>query len=151
MTSSLLVSCLLAQAPREGSPCIGEELPYDREREIALVGVPDREPVTGSDRGVLGWLGLDQDNLKLVDGVSLLVNELYLLSVDGHKLGGYPSFTQADPRGEDDDDLVLLFQLDTVREMGVLWGDAGIANFFIRRADLLAQDFSRVAYHWDCG
>ena len=142
---------LPSEAPWEGSPYVGEELPYDPEREIVLVGVPDREPVTGSDRGVPGWLGPGQEDVTLADGATTLKDELYTLSVDGHKLGGYPSFTQADPRGEDDDDLVLLFQLDTDREMGVMWGDAGIVNFFIRRADLIARDFSRVAYHWDCG
>ena len=42
-----------------------------------------------------------------------------------------------------------MFQLDTDREMGMLWGDAGIANFFIRRADLIARDSSRVTGHWD--
>ena len=97
------------------------------------------------------WLSVDPGEVTLAEGNTTLWEELYTLSVDGHKLGGYPDFTQSDPRGEDDDDLVLLFQLDTDREMGVMWGDAGIVNFFIRRADLIARDFSRVAYHWDCG
>ena len=139
------------EAPWEGSPSVGEELPYDPEREIALVGMPDREPITGSDRGVTHWLNVDPGEVTLADGDTTLSEELYTLSVDGHKLGGYPDFTQSDPRGEDDDDLVLLFQLDTDREMGVMWGDAGIVNFFIRRGELIARDFSRVAYHWDCG
>lgn len=142
---------LPTQAPWEGSPDIGEELPYDPEREIALIGVLDREPVTGSDRFGSRWLEVDPSEVRLADGVTSLSSKLYTLSAYGHKLGGYPDFTQADPRGEEDDDLILLFQLDTDREMGVMWGDAGIARFFIRRSDLLAQDFSRVAYDWDCG
>lgn len=31
-----------------------------------------------------------------------------------------------------------------------MWGDMGVANFFIRREDLLRRDFSRVWYTWDC-
>lgn len=74
-----------------------------------------------------------------------------------HQLGGYPYFTQTDPRwgGAYPDLDVLLFQLDT--EMGergqtdlVLWGDCGVGNFFINRAALRQRDFSRVGYNWDC-
>ena len=72
-----------------------------------------------------------------------------------HQLGGYPYFTQQDPRPGKYDDLdVLLFQLDSDRGTGktdlVLWGDCGIANFFISREALKRRDFSRVCYNWDC-
>ena len=116
------------EAPWEGEPSVGEELPYDPEREIALVGMPDREPVTGSDRVGAPWMGLNPDEVPLADGATTLLDALYTLSVDGHKLGGYPDFTQSDPRGQDDDDLVQLFQLDTDREMGVMWGSS-ISSF----------------------
>jgi uncharacterized protein YwqG len=64
----------------------------------------------------------------------------------GHKLGGYPFFTQTDPRSGGD--LELLLQLDSDEEM--MWGDAGVANFFISPADLSRADFSHVVYNWDC-
>lgn len=68
-------------------------------------------------------------------------------------IGGYPSFTQDDPRDDDAD--VLLFQsasfYDRETEAEIMWGDMGIANFFISRADLQRLDFSRVFYTWDCG
>ena len=71
-----------------------------------------------------------------------------------HQLGGYPYFTQQDPRPGVYDDLdVLMFQLDTdMTDDGdlVLWGDAGVCNFFIIRDALRRRDFSRVAYTWDC-
>lgn len=71
-----------------------------------------------------------------------------------HQLGGYPYFTQQDPRPGTCEDLdVLLFQLDSdFRTPGdlVLWGDSGVGNFFISREALKRQDFSRVAYTWDC-
>jgi uncharacterized protein YwqG len=78
-----------------------------------------------------------------------------------HQLGGYPYFTQEDPRSSSGNliaDLdVLLFQLDSdmlPKEQGggdlVLWGDCGVANFFINREALKNRDFSRVCYNWDC-
>lgn len=72
-----------------------------------------------------------------------------------HKLGGYPGFTQWDPRNENDDKYnFLLFQLDSDFDNGnykILWGDAGIGNFFINREKLKQLDFSDVLYNWDCG
>lgn len=67
------------------------------------------------------------------------------------KLGGYPSFTQEDPRPAGSP-LRLLFQLDSQTHHGVnvMWGDAGIAGFFIDPADLAKKDFSKVMYSWDC-
>jgi uncharacterized protein YwqG len=75
----------------------------------------------------------------------------------GHRMDGYPFFTQNDPRSEDIDYRefdTLLFQLDSEmrdrREL-VCWGDLGVGNFFINREALKRRDFSRVLYNWDCG
>lgn len=72
----------------------------------------------------------------------------------GHWMLGYPSFTQEDPRAEDSPFDTLLLQIDSMQKEGngysVLWGDCGVANFFIARADLEKLDFSRVLYNWDC-
>ena len=74
-----------------------------------------------------------------------------------HQMGGYPYFTQEDPRinaGELANLDVLLFQQDSDgnKEVGdlVLWGDCGVCNFFISREALRRRDFSRVCYNWDC-
>ena len=32
----------------------------------------------------------------------------------------------------------------------IMWGDVGVANFFIRPEDLKNKDFSKVLYNWDC-
>ena len=69
-----------------------------------------------------------------------------------HHVGGYPDFTQDDFRRDAryaDRDRVLL-QLWSYPHDLLMWGDVGQANFMIARADLLALDFSRVTYHWDC-
>lgn len=67
----------------------------------------------------------------------------------GHKIGGYAYFTQDDPR-RPDDPMLLLFQLDSDELMDLMWGDMGLGHFFIRENDLVAKDFSRVLYDWDC-
>ncbi len=71
-------------------------------------------------------------------------------SCNGHKIGGYAFFTQEDPRCGNSDfkDYILLLQIDTDDE--IMWGDSGVANFFIHPADLANKDFSKVVYNWDC-
>ncbi|MEO1574777.1 MAG: DUF1963 domain-containing protein [Pseudomonadota bacterium] len=92
----------------------------------------------------------------LLPGVRMMEasEPLYDYAADGygHQLGGYATFTQTDPREGDGDDWQLLFQIDseTVGELDMMWGDVGIANFFILPDDLARGDFSRVWYNWDC-
>jgi len=71
----------------------------------------------------------------------------------GCKLGGYANFTQDDPRSVmKSEQWLLLFQMDTVTENGVdiMWGDAGVGNFFIRPNDLENERFSEIWFNWDC-
>lgn len=69
----------------------------------------------------------------------------------GNIIGGYADFTQYDPR--DCSELlekytVTLLQIDSID--GVMWGDSGIANFFIKPEALKKCDFSDILYNWDC-
>jgi uncharacterized protein YwqG len=65
------------------------------------------------------------------------------------RLGGYPSFTQGDPRehfkslGD-----VSLLTLDSTT--GIMWGDGGVAQFLVGEAALRRGDFTEVVYNWDC-
>ena len=63
---------------------------------------------------------------------------------------GYSSFTQEDPRYDKRyaDYGTLLFQIDSEGEF-VMWGDAGIGNFFIPKKSLIEKDFNNVIYNWD--
>lgn len=133
----------------DDSHLIDERLPHDPDREIALAAVPDREPVSGADDSSGPLLGL---NLSAWEDarVQAVRSALYDLGPGGHKVGGFPDFTQQDPR-RPEDDLMLLFQLDSDERLGLMWGDVGTANFFIRPGDLKRRDFSRVAYNWDSG
>ncbi|XP_045463864.1 uncharacterized protein YwqG-like [Harmonia axyridis] len=67
-----------------------------------------------------------------------------------HRLWGYPYFTQRDPRTSENEfkDYELLFQLDS--DENIIWGDLGIAAFFIKPDDLKKLDFTNVLYNWDC-
>ncbi len=76
---------------------------------------------------------------------------------NAHQLGGYPYFTQYDPRfeyrsSEATKYTELLFQIDSQfdTKWDLCWGDAGVRNFFISREDLEALDFSDVLYNFDC-
>ena len=88
------------------------------------------------------------------DGTEELSDEDYN-EIIGHKVGGYPYFTQSDPRDEKMLEYYdfLLFQLDTDDLDGedvVMWGDCGIGNFFINSEKLKQCDFSDILYNWDC-
>ncbi len=76
-------------------------------------------------------------------------------SIGGTAIGGYPYFTQSDPReyGEEAGKCeILLFQLDSegCGADEIMWGDCGVGNFFISAEDLAALDFTKVLYNWDC-
>ncbi|WP_155392911.1 DUF1963 domain-containing protein, partial [Clostridium sporogenes] len=40
--------------------------------------------------------------------------------------------------------------LDCEDECDLMFGDAGVANFFINEEDLKKLDFTKVLYNWDC-
>ena len=70
------------------------------------------------------------------------------------RLGGYPSFTQNDPRdplerhgGSSLGEFPLLTIESTT---GIMWGDVGIGQFLMHESDLRRLDFSKVVYNWDC-
>lgn len=78
-----------------------------------------------------------------------------------HGMFGYPCFIQWDPRGNDEAKKydVLLFQLssewqNTDSEIypgrKIMWGDAGVCQFFINDYALSKLDFSDILYSWEC-
>jgi len=75
-----------------------------------------------------------------------------------HLIGSYPFFTQEDPRFYVKNSKkydTLLFQMASEYEQGkpkdcIMWGDMGVANFFINRQNLQNLKFDDVLYNWDC-
>ncbi len=77
-----------------------------------------------------------------------------------HAIGGYPNFTQYDPRsynseeGEQSPYDIMLLQVETDwskgRDVEIMWGDSGVGNFFISEENLKNLNFDDVLYNWDC-
>ncbi len=67
----------------------------------------------------------------------------------GHRMLGYPNFAQGDVRREGNSYDTLLLEIDS--DQMIMWGDGGVANFFINADSLKNRDFSKVSYSWDCG
>ncbi|WDL86082.1 DUF1963 domain-containing protein [Priestia aryabhattai] len=83
------------------------------------------------------------------------MEEIYWDEVTGeyHKMGGYAFFTQSDPRDYGEalrayNILLLQFAMDD--DADIMFGDAGVANFFIKEQDLRNRNFKDVLYNWDC-
>lgn len=68
---------------------------------------------------------------------------------DSHQVGGHASFVQDPPvfLDEEYDQYEVLLKMDY--EYHINWGDAGIANFLIKKEDLAILDFSKTEYWWD--
>jgi len=85
----------------------------------------------------------------------------YLFSPDtddcDHWLTGYPYFAQFDPRGEEllkEYDTMLL-QLNSDEKYysdgrGIMWGDCGVAHFFVNSEALKNMEFDDIYFVWDC-
>ncbi|MCU5733554.1 YwqG family protein [Bacillus pacificus] len=116
----------------------------------------DYQPVTSGDYRFEKIFSEDIDWEEIVDEENNTeLGELYddLCKDQGHKIGGYPFFTQTDPREWEEkyqQHDILLLQIDTDDSLNIMWGDSGVANFFIKKEDLLNLDFSNVIYNWDC-
>jgi len=84
---------------------------------------------------------LSEDEKVLID---------IIIDGTGHKIGGYAYFTQGDIRDYNQQlksDLLLL-QIDSDEE--IMFGDSGVANFFINPSDLKNKNFEKTWFNWDC-
>jgi len=135
-------------------PFSGREVQYRMKGELA------QQAVTLDDYRVLDYLKkycadlIPEDLEYLWDLGEEAADTLIYLREEPFdcQIGGFPIFTQSDPREYAKDDNIpeiLLFQLHMAN--GIMWGDAGVGNFFIKEEDLKNKDFSKVWYTWDCG
>ena len=77
-----------------------------------------------------------------------------------HAIGGYPNFTQHDPRGYNSEEGeqspydIMLLQVESEwkkdNDVEIIWGDCGVGNFFISEENLKNRNFEDVLYNWDC-
>lgn len=76
--------------------------------------------------------------------------QLFSINAFGHRIGGYPTFVQYDPRHQYDfhhDKNILLLQIASIGSID--WIDSGVANFLISEEKLRKLDFSDVLYNMD--
>ena len=74
-----------------------------------------------------------------------------------HAIGAYPTFTQWDPRNPEEKDAygITLLQVEShwnndPNNNEIMWGDSGVANFFINKEKLKHLYFEDVLFNWDC-
>jgi uncharacterized protein YwqG len=65
-------------------------------------------------------------------------------------MGGYPNQVQYN-KLEPADHWLLLLQLDSQDEAGMMWGDMGRLYFTIKQSDLESSSFNNVSMNWQCG
>lgn len=135
-------------------PYTGYGMPISDQMELEFE--LDSEYVNVEDYQFQRYIGLNRqefyDKHSDLNWQTLDAFYQYLLPDAIAKIGGYGRFTQNDPRSEslDDEWLILLnIESSSVGKAEILWGDNGIASFFIKRQDLKNLDFTKVAYYWD--
>ena len=74
-----------------------------------------------------------------------------------HAIGAYPTFTQWDPRNPEEKNTygITLLQIEShwnndSNNNEIMWGDSGVANFFINKEKLEDLDFDDILFNWDC-
>ncbi len=101
----------------------------------------------------------DEQISDLYDDLENDVYNTLFKSFEGvqHAIGAYPTFTQWDPRNPDNTDTydVMLLQIESMWSNDsngneIMWGDSGVANFFINSEKLEKLDFNDVLFNWDC-
>ena len=104
----------------------------------------------------------DEEVSKLYSDLGEDVHEYLYTSVKelNHAIGGYPNFTQYDPRGYNSEEGkqspydIMLLQVESEwkkdDDVEIIWGDCGVGNFFISEENLKNRNFEDVLYNWDC-
>ena len=102
----------------------------------------------------------DADGKGIRQADTQLYDAIFSRSSEKTRMGGFPYFTQDDPRRYNkalQGHTFMLFQSDSENggdgewDDEICWGDMGVANFFITPEALAKRDFSNVLYTWDCG
>ena len=104
----------------------------------------------------------DEEVSNLYCDLGADVHEYLYTSVKelNHAIGGYPNFTQHDPRGYNSEEGeqspydIMLLQVESEwkkdNDVEIIWGDCGVGNFFISEENLKNHNFEDVLYNWDC-
>lgn len=122
------------------------QLTFEEKQEIAgIETIECAEAMQANPFEVLEDVSLNEKEESLFyDAITETV------AAQGHKLLGYPDFTQAEPRETTEYRLLLQIDTDMTEDNDIMWGDSGVGHLFIREQDLKAQHFDKVWFYWDC-
>ncbi|MEZ4984561.1 MAG: DUF1963 domain-containing protein [Saprospiraceae bacterium] len=128
-----------------------EGLPLQATTPLRVTGLADTMPMTPDDYRFYETLGFIFEEMGEDKWAALFAYRKAIGSV-GHRLGGYASFAQDDPRTPEDE-LELLLQLDTDSSSQLHWGDMGVAHWFYSpqpttRGLEETAPFQHVWYEW---
>ena len=140
-------------------------LPFNSKKQFALHFKKDTESISLEERAATQlffekWNEAFSTQITTIDeffeevpnDICEEINASLLKEPTGHKIGGYPYFTQVDPREENDPHTLLLLQIDIDNVEGeeICWGnEGGVANFFISPEDMANCKFDDVLFHWE--
>lgn len=132
-------------------PTFDQQNFFPVEKELGMSFKPQKELISFDDYRFNQITNLENLSDDEYDEIAESYIELTTYS-SGSKLNGYPVFTQDDPRYKEQYQSydTLLFQIDSYDAPGIMWGDAGVAKFFISSEDLKSRNFLNVLYNWDC-
>lgn len=90
----------------------------------------------------------------IVENFDDIVDEEFYSDTNFSQIGGYGYFTQTDPRefGKNKEYTELLLQIDSswTGDYEIMWGDCGVANYFVTKEQIERLDFAGTLYTWDC-
>ena len=140
-------------------------LPFNSKKQFALHFKKDTESISLEERAATQlffekWNEAFSTQITTIDeffeevpnDICEEINASLLKEPTGHKIGGYPYFTQVDPREENDPHTLLLLQIDIDNVEGeeIYWGNGGgVANFFVSPEDMANCKFDDVLFHWE--
>lgn len=137
-----------------------EDLPLQRDLCVGIKGEADVMLMPPGDHRFETTLQPIFDELG-DDKWTVLSAYRKAIGTTGHRLGGYASFVQDDPRPSGET-WELLLQLESDPSLGMLWGDYGVAHWFHAVPDTSATvgerslaaptstvDFGQVWYGWE--
>ena len=139
---------------------------HEKDASFALTFNKGTSTITATDflfediaKNTIHELFPDEQVADLYEDLDSEVYETLFKAFNGvqHAIGGYPTFVQWDPRDSDNKDAydTMLLQIESewdanTKDNLIMWGDSGVANFFINKKKLANLDFEDILFNWDC-
>ena len=139
---------------------------HEKDASFALTFNTGTSTITATDflfedvaKDAIHELFPDEQVADLYEDLDSEVYETLFKAFNGvqHAIGGYPTFVQWDPRDPDNKDAydTMLLQIESewdanTKDNLIMWGDSGVANFFINKEKLANLDFEDTLFNWDC-